>query len=68
MSTGMVAAGTVSIGSYTYTSNWIVADCRYDVLLGMPWHTEENARVDYHLRSLRVRDHRIDVCPVSRLP
>ncbi len=24
------------IGTHVYTSNWVVASCRYDVLLGMP--------------------------------
>ena len=28
----VVLNGTLQIGSHTYTSNWVVADCRYDVL------------------------------------
>lgn len=29
---------TVIIRTLTYLSNWAVEICRYDVLLGMPWH------------------------------
>lgn len=63
----MVANGTVSLGPYTYTGNWIVADCRDDVLLGMPWHAAENPRVDYRSRRLRVQNHWLEVSPVSCL-
>lgn len=26
----------LKLGDHEYTSNWVVANCRYDVLLGMP--------------------------------
>ena len=38
---------TLQIGSHAYTSNWVVADCRYDVLLGMPWHVANKPKIDY---------------------
>lgn len=42
----MIANGAVFIGSYSYSGNWIGADCRYDVVLGMSWHTEETPEAD----------------------
>lgn len=32
----VIVDAEIEIGSHTYRSNWIVADCRYDILLGMP--------------------------------
>ena len=46
-SSEVIVNGKIEIGDYTYQSNWIVANCRYDVLLGMPWHRKENPKVDY---------------------
>lgn len=37
----------IQIGNHQYKTSWIVANCRYDVMLGMPWHVENNPRVDY---------------------
>lgn len=54
IATQMSANGTIRIGTYSYTGNWIVADCRYDVLLGMPWHMEEHSNADYVERSMLV--------------
>lgn len=31
----IIANGTIRTGPYSYSRNWDVADCRYDVLLGM---------------------------------
>lgn len=28
--------GTIQIGDYLYSSNWIIGDTHYDVILGMP--------------------------------
>lgn len=36
----------IQIGDHKYKSNWIVADCRYDVLLGMPWHVDCSSKID----------------------
>ena len=46
--------GQVSIGSHVYRSNWTVADCRCDVLLGMPWNLENKPTVDYAVPSVSV--------------
>lgn len=50
----LILNGTLCIGSHYYVSNWAVADCRYDVLLGMPWHKEMRPVVDYAIPSVVV--------------
>ena len=47
MATEIVLNGTLKIGFHTYTSNWVVGDSRYDVLLGMPWHVATDPKIDY---------------------
>ena len=59
----MVINGTLKIGSHAYTSNWIVAECRYDVLLGMPWHVASNPLIDYERRIVRVDDDELPFDP-----
>ena len=46
--------GTLRLGAHAYTSNWIVANCRYDVLLGMPWHVAHNPSINYEQRIVKV--------------
>ena len=53
-SSHVVLNGTLKIGSHTYTSNWVLVDCRYDVLLGMPWHVANNPQIDYKKRIVKV--------------
>lgn len=43
----------VEIGALKYRSNWIVADCRCDVLLGMPWHVHCKPTIDYETGELK---------------
>lgn len=43
----------VEIGPLKYRSNWIVADCRYDILLGMPWHVHCKPSIDYETGELK---------------
>ena len=50
----VIVDGQVSISSHVYRSNWPVADCRYNVLLGMPWQLEKNPTVDYAVPSVAV--------------
>ena len=49
-----VLNGTLRIGSHTYTLNWVVANCRYDVLLGMPLHVAHNPQIDFVKRNVTV--------------
>lgn len=37
----------MEIGEHTYTSNWVVANCRYDFLHGTPCHYKNNPTTDY---------------------
>jgi len=52
----IILNGTLKIGSHTYTSNWVVSDTRYDVILGMPWHVANNPQIDYVERTIRVNE------------
>lgn len=49
------------MGNHTYRSNLVVSDCRYDVLLGMPWHTRVKPRVHYVTPSITVSDEKLPV-------
>ena len=60
--TQVVVDGVLNMGSHKYRSNWAVADCRYDVLLGMPWHVRHNPDIDYEARSIPVN---LDPLPVA---
>ena len=51
----VVLNGTLQIGSHTYITNFnFVAECRCDVLLGMPWHVANNPSIDYFERVVTV--------------
>lgn len=56
VSSTVVVNGTLKIGSHTYTSNWVVMNTRYDVLLGMPWHVANNPEVNYPNRIVKVNE------------
>lgn len=56
---GGMENGTVSFQGHEYTSNWVVADSRYDIILGMPWHEEMNVRKNYHQREVFVKSLRL---------
>lgn len=45
--TELVVDAELTIGDQKYRSNWVVADCRYDFMLGMPWHRTVLPVVDY---------------------
>lgn len=54
-STHLIRNATLHLGEHAYTSNWAVADSRYDVMLGMPWHAEVNPKIFYAKRELRFK-------------
>lgn len=62
-SSELILSGTLKLGAHKYTSNWVVANARYDVLLGIPWHVAHNPRVDYVQRVVQVGDDEIPVDP-----
>lgn len=47
VATQLIMNGKIRICGHDYINNWAVVDCRYDVLLGMPWHTEINPKIYY---------------------
>lgn len=50
-----IAVGArIQIGGHDYLSNWAIADCRHDVLLGMPWHKSCAPTVDYCTPAVQV--------------
>lgn len=46
----------VQIGDHVYESNWAVANTRYDLLLGMPWHEAVEPTIDYERKIIKVND------------
>lgn len=43
----MLKEACIQIGGHTRRSNFAVADCRHDALLGMPWHVENEPSANY---------------------
>ena len=58
-STQVIQGATLKVGSHVYQSNWLVANCRYDILLGMPWHVSQNPSIDYEQRTVTVGTHEL---------
>ena len=56
ISNEIVVNGLIQCGSHRYRSNFAVANCRYDVLLGMPWHIDVQPRIDYGIPEVEVAD------------
>lgn len=54
--TKSVKNATLFIAGIPYTSNWAIASCRYDVLVGMLWHRDMNPKVDYEGRQVTVNN------------
>ena len=55
----VILGATLSFGKHKYRSNWLVSTCRYDVILGMPWHVASNLQIDYKKRIVKVDKERI---------
>jgi hypothetical protein len=60
-SSTVVLGATLNIRNHKYISNWLVADCRYDLLLGMPWHVSNNPVVNYQKRFIKIGNGIINV-------
>lgn len=45
---------------HTYTADFAVGSTRYDAIIGMPWHVEEKARVDYSTMTVATRSGHVD--------
>jgi hypothetical protein len=42
--------------THNNTSNFVVASCRHDIPLGIPWHVTHEPMVSYDARVVRVAD------------
>lgn len=45
---------SAKISGHAYKSNWVVGDCRYDIILGLPWHVDCKPIIDYERRQVTV--------------
>jgi Retroviral aspartyl protease len=52
----VVLNGNLTLGNHRYTSNFVVASCRYDIILGMPWHVTHEQKISYAPPVARVAD------------
>lgn len=52
--TGIVLDVVIQIDKHTYRSNWAIVNCRYDVILGTPWHMDNNVITNYQDMSAKV--------------
>jgi hypothetical protein len=59
--TQVLLEGNFKMGNHEYVSNFVVANCRYDVLLGMQWHVAQDPKVSYSAREVHVKDVKIPV-------
>lgn len=50
----IVKGAIVQMGSHSYCSNWVIADIRYDIILGIPWHESQKPKIDYEPQEVRV--------------
>lgn len=56
-SSEVIMGATLVIAEHSYKSNWLIANCRYDVLLGMPWHIANNPDINYKRRIVNIGSH-----------
>jgi hypothetical protein len=59
--THVLLEGILKMRNHEYVSDFVVANCRYDVLLGMPWHVAQDPKVSYSEREVHVKDGKIPV-------
>lgn len=51
--TEIILGATLTVGKHVYNSNWLIADFRCDLLLGMTWHVANNTFTNYKLRTVK---------------
>lgn len=62
----MILNETLRTGSDTYKTNWLVSNCRYDVLLGIPWHVKFKPTVRYVIITFRVNNSKKSIGPSTK--
>jgi hypothetical protein len=54
--TQVVLDGILEVGNHKYRYNFVVANCRHDVLLGMSWHVARDHNVSYPAREVQLKN------------
>lgn len=49
----VVLGAVLRIDTHSYGSDGVVANCRYDVLLEMPWHVANSPQIYYVSRTVK---------------
>ena len=52
---------------HCHVSNLLVSDCRYDVLLCMPWHVENIIRIGYRDRTEKKQNDEVRLLRLNQL-
>lgn len=65
--TEAVVNAELEMGDHIYRSNWVVAHCCYEVLLGMAWHTETVPEIDYAGKKLKVGGTILQCCSTQSI-
>lgn len=60
----VILTATSQIDSQMYMSGWIIANCRYDFLLGIPWHVAKIPKTNYGNRTAMAKD--VDLMGIKR--
>lgn len=50
----IVIGAVLELGGHEYTSNWVVADLRYDVIIGVPWRVENDMEIIYRAGTILI--------------
>lgn len=66
-SSHVIFNGALKIGEHTYTYNWVVANSRNDVLLGMLWHVAHRPVVNFKDGTVKVGDLSLNCAKTERL-
>lgn len=61
----IVIGAALQIWDYTCNSNFVVANFRYDIFLGSPWHYEVEPTTNQNEETIRVRCHAVSGCPLG---
>lgn len=46
----VILHATLTAGTHLHKSNWFVANFRYNLIQGIPWHLDHNQLIDYEKR------------------
>lgn len=64
----MIIDAENEIGSHKYRSNLMIANSKYDALLGTPWHIDVQSSIDYANHRVRVNGDRLPTIDPKQNP